>query len=111
MPSLLLQKSSKDSRTRHHTKALERRLQLWTNGHLAELPIEGETIHSSLKQVKAPKIIGELSKKFCRTNAKFDVESVIKITANNMQNRILSLTDTTLKLLKQKHPKFASTTE
>ena len=64
MPTLLLQNSSKDLKTRDHTKALERRFQLGTNGNLVELLIEVETIRSSLKQVKAPKIIGELSKKF-----------------------------------------------
>ena len=37
MPSLLLPKPSNDSRTKDHTKALERRVQLWTDGHMAEL--------------------------------------------------------------------------
>ena len=42
---------------------------------------------------------------------KVNVDSAIKLITNNMQNRILPLTDTTLKLLKQKHPKSAPTTE
>ena len=40
-----------------------------------------------------------------------NVDSAIKLITNNMQNRILSLTDTTLKQLKQKHPKSAPTNE
>ena len=42
---------------------------------------------------------------------KGSVDSAIKLIINNMQNGILSLTDTTLKLLKQKHPKSTPTTE
>ena len=42
---------------------------------------------------------------------KGNVDSAIKLITNNMQNGILTLTDTTLKLLKQNHPKSAPTTE
>ena len=64
MPSPLLQKPSKDSKTKAHTKALERRLRLWTDEHLAEILKEGETIQSTLKLVNAPKTIAYLSKIF-----------------------------------------------
>ena len=57
MPHLLLQKPCKDSKTK------ERRLKLWTDGHLAELLKEGETIQSSLKQTDATKTIAQLSRK------------------------------------------------
>ena len=63
MPHLLLQKPCKDSKAKDHTKALERRLKLWTDGHLAELLKEGETIQSSLKQIDATKTIAQLSRK------------------------------------------------
>ena len=94
-----------------HTKALERRLKLWTDGHLAELLKGGETIQSSLKHVDGPKTIAQLSKKFVEQMQKGNVDSAIKLITSNMQNGILPLTDTTLKLLKQKHPKSAPTTE
>ena len=42
---------------------------------------------------------------------KGNVDSAVKLITNNMQNGILPLTDTTLKLLKQKHPKSAPTME
>ena len=42
MSNLLLQKPSKESKARNDTKALERRLQLWTDGHLDEFLQEGE---------------------------------------------------------------------
>ena len=68
-------------------------------------------MQSSLTQVNAPKIIPRLSKKFVEQIQKGNVDSAIKLITNNMQNGILPLTDTTLKLLKQKHPKYAPTTE
>ena len=111
MPSLLLQKSSEDSKTKDHTKALERRLQLWTYGHLAELLKEGETIQSSHKQVDAPKTIAKLSRKFVEQMQTGNVDGAIKLITNNMQNGILPLTDTTVKLLKQKHPKSTPAAE
>ena len=39
------------------------------------------------------------------------VASAIKLITNNMQNGIITLTDTTLKLWKQMHPKSAPSTE
>ena len=109
MPNLLLQKPSKASKAKDHNKALEGRLQLWTDGHLAELLKDGETIQSSLRQLNAPKTIFEqLSKMFVEQMQKGNVDSAIKL---NMENGILPLTDTKLKLLKQKHPNPAPTTE
>ena len=111
MLSLLLQKPSKNLKAKDHTKALERRLKLWTDGHLGELLKEGDTIQSSLKHVNAPKTIALLSKKFVEQMEKGNVDSTIKLITNNMQNGILPLTDTALTLLKQKHPKSAPRTE
>ena len=76
----------------------------WTFGWTLK---EGETIQSSLKHVYAPKTIAKLSKNFVEQMQKVNVDSAIKLIANNMQNGILPLTDTTLKLLKQKHSKSA----
>ena len=44
MPNLLLQKPSKNSKSKDHQLALERRLELWHKGEFEELYIEGETI-------------------------------------------------------------------
>ena len=107
----LLQKPSKDSKAKDHTKALERRLKLWTDGHLAELLKERETIQSSLKRADAPKTIAQIVEKFMEHIQKGNVDRAIKLITNNIQNGILPLTDTTLKLLKRKHPKSAPTTE
>ena len=42
---------------------------------------------------------------------KVNVDRTVKLIANNIQNGILPLTDPTLRMLKQKHLKSASTTE
>ena len=78
---------------------------------MAELLKKGEIIKSSLKQVHAAKTIAQLSKKFVEQMQKGNIDSAIKLITNNMQNGILPLTNTTLKLLKQRHPKSVPTTE
>ena len=64
MPNLLLQKPNKNSKIKDPTKAPKKGLQLWTDGHLAELLKGSETIQSSLKY--APKTIAQLSKRFVK---------------------------------------------
>ena len=78
---------------------------------MAELLKERETIKSSIKQVNAPKTITRLSKKFVEQMQKGNVDNATKLINNDMQNGILPLADTTLTLLKEKHPKSAPTTE
>ena len=56
-------------------------------------------------------ILIQLLKKFVKQMQKGNVDSAIRLITNNIQNGILTLTDTTLKLLKQKPPKSAPATE
>ena len=44
MPNLLLQKSSKNPRSKDHQLSLKRLLELWHKGEFEELYFEGETI-------------------------------------------------------------------
>ena len=52
MPSLLLQKSSQKSKSREHSKALERHMNVWISGEILDLPHEGETIQKDFKTIK-----------------------------------------------------------
>ena len=63
MPSLLLQKPARNSKSKDHLEALNRRLNLLKEGELTELLIEGETIQKSLSDSESIKTIAELSKK------------------------------------------------
>ena len=105
IPNLLLQKPSKNSKSKDHQLALERRLELWHKGEFEELYIEGKTIQASLKTTQNPSSIAEISKKFKQEMAKGNINSALKLLTNNMENRILPLNKDTLSKLIQKHPK------
>ena len=64
MPSLLLQKPSKSSKAKDHILSLERRMELWHNGHVSELFHESETIQKCLKSPNKKSTIAQISKKF-----------------------------------------------
>ena len=98
----LLQNPSKTSKAKDHLKALER-INLWINGNIDELLLEGETIQSRLHDINTPKSIGELSKKFALLMEKGNANSALKLLASNISNGIIPL-DKTLSLLKQKLP-------
>ena len=64
MPSLLLQKPSKNSKSRDHLKALERRMDLWISGEILDLLQEGETIQKDLRPSNTTSTAAKISKKF-----------------------------------------------
>ena len=105
MPSLLLQKPSKRSKSKEHLIALERRIELWKSGEFLELLKEGATIQKDLRDVIENKTLSEISRKFTTKMQKGNVNGAIKILTNNMQNGILPLNKETLNNLKLKHPK------
>ena len=57
-----------------------------------------------LKDSTKPKSIAQLSKKFVEHMNKSNINSAIKLLSNNMESGVLPLNDTTLNLLKEKHP-------
>ena len=65
---------------------------------------EAEAIQKGLKDLTKTKSIAQLSKKFVEHMNKSNINSAIKLLLNKMENDILSLNDTTLNLLNQKHP-------
>ena len=102
MPVLLLQKPYKSSKSKDHHAALKRRLKLWEEGKIEELLYEGQTIQERLKSPDST--VTKISIKFRLLMSKGNVNGALKFLKNNMSNGILSLTDATLQLLKQKHP-------
>ena len=104
MPNLLLQEPGKNSKSKDHLEALNRRLNLWKEGELTELLIEGETMPKSLSDSKRVKTIAELSKKI-NYMKKGNISAAVKLLTNNMQDGILPLNNKTLNKLKEKHPK------
>ncbi|XP_057301658.1 uncharacterized protein LOC130636080 [Hydractinia symbiolongicarpus] len=104
MPSLLLQKPSKKSKSKDHTKALERRLTLWENGELLKLFDEAVAIQERLQPPNPKSDISSISKKFRLFMQKGNINSALRLLTDNMTQGILPLNDETLLLLEQKHP-------
>ena len=111
MPSLLLQKPHKNSKSKEHFAALERRMELWKRGDLSELLKEGETIQKGLKSFNTKQSIAKISKVFAEHMQKGNVNSAIKLLSSKMQNGILPLNDETMNMLKQKHPKASKASD
>ena len=108
---MLLKTPSKKSKTKDHCAALQRTLTLWHNGNVLELLREGATIQGTLKSVNTRNTIGEISKKFVKKMQQGNIIGAIKLLTNNTQNRVLSLNEKTLDLIRQKHPKASPATE
>ena len=104
MPQLLLQKPSQKSKAKDHSAHLKRRLELWTKGEFYQLLEEGTAIQQNLKSSSRPKTIAEVSKRFLKEMQRGNINGAIKILTNNMENGILPINETTLQLLRQKHP-------
>ena len=104
MPNLLLQKSSKNFKTKDNLTALERRMQSWLKGDLTELLDEGETIQKNLMQILTKGDIGKISKKSAALMRKKNVDAAINLLTENMRNGILPLNNDTLNLLRLKPP-------
>ena len=92
MLNLLLQKPSKNSKSKDHLKVIERRIELWTLEGLLDLLEEDETIQKISESRKTSTNIAEISKKFSQEIKKGNVNSAMEILSNNIKNEILSFT-------------------
>ena len=80
MPRLLLQKLSKAFKAKDHLKVLEKTIDLWKHGKIAE------TIESRFHHINTPESIGELSKRFALLMEKENVNDASKLSSSNMYN-------------------------
>ena len=101
--ALLLQKTSTNSKAKYHVAALERRLELWENGNITELPNEGQSIQERLPTGDRPKDIAKISVKFKELMETGNVNGALKLLTNEMSDGILPLTEETLSQLEIKH--------
>ena len=108
MPSLLLQKPSKESKTKDHLKALARRMELWQSDDLLELLQESLTIRRNLKSVKGLKTVAQISKKFVEERQKGNVNGALKPLTDDMDYGIPLLNYDTISELKMKHPQASA---
>ena len=85
LPALLLQKPHARSRTKEHTKHLERRLNLWKDGDLVSLLDEGQAIQSRLAREyngqSSPS--DQLTRKFTKLMMEGKVRAALRLIADN----------------------------
>ena len=105
LPHLILQKSSKHSKTKDHVRAMERRMKHWKDWNLKALLEESQTIQNHLTKSMNKISILEISKKFAHEMERGNINKAIKLLSENTFNGVLPLTDETLVKLKMKHPK------
>ena len=104
MPALLLQKPSKESKSKDHVTALKRRLASWKKGDIAELLKECDTIQGRIK-ISAPKRTTEAtSKRFAALMKQGKINSAVKLLTSSMEGGILNPDTETMTLLQSKHP-------
>ena len=104
MPVLLLRKPGKNSKSKNHLTSLERRLKLWEEGDISSL-LHREIVQERMKFCEKGMNIEKIYLKFKKMMTKENVNGALKLLIENMSNRILPLTDKTLHMLKQKHPR------
>ena len=104
MPALLLQKPSKNSKSKDHLKSLETRFEIWKEEKINKLYEDGKTIQDRLKSDGSPNDTVKISKKFKLQIQKENDNGALKILISNMNGGILPLTDKVIQLLELKHP-------
>ena len=105
LPGLMLQKSSATSKSRDHSKALERRLQLWNEGKFIEILREGTIIHQKLVTSQSrSRSTDDIARVFSKLMFEGKVKAAIKFIEKNSDCGVLPATDEVIEQLKEKHP-------
>ena len=93
LPILLLQQPHKRSKSKEHTKCLERRLKTWRDGDLAALIREGRTIQQRLPKVRRANAANEnrLARTFANLMFKGKTHAALDLLANSGRGGLLHL--------------------
>ena len=106
MPSLLLQKTSKNSKAKENKQHLQRRMTLWKQNEFETLVKEVITIQTRLTSSKS-KEDNNLPKKFASLMQHGKVNQALKLLSDASKSDILDLNDNTINTLLIKHPPAA----
>ena len=91
LPGLLLQKPSKESKSKDHVDALKRRLSLWRDGELLDLLTECDTIQKRIKSSLPRNSQESISKRFASLMKKGKANAAVKLLTSSMEGGILPL--------------------
>ena len=103
LPNLLLQKPSPTSKAKDHSKALEERLKMWSEGKIGELWRDNKVIQRKLSENprRAPHDIVRVVTKLMFEGK---VGSAMKFLEENSENTVLQPTPEVIEKLKALHP-------
>lgn len=103
MPSLLLQKPSKSSKSKEHSECLNRRLTKWFSGDFNDIILECRAIQHRFLQSK--KLNEEsIAKRFSNLMFQGKVNSALNVLSNESSSGVLQMNDEVIKSLLEKHP-------
>ena len=104
LPSLLLQKSFRNSKAKDHQFKITERLKLWKEGKISDILEEGCNIQRHLKSAR-PRQPEDTARIFANLMLQGKVNSALKfLTEDHDKGGILPLKETVLGDLKEKHP-------
>ena len=105
LPTLLLQKPSRNSKAKQHLASLQRRMESWKNGNLEELLKETRHIQSGFKSSRGTNGNSEsLSKRFSKFMSEGKVSAALKLLDQSSSSGLLPLTEEVMSQLEEKHP-------
>ena len=90
---LLLQKPGPKSRSKDHIKHLKRRLDMWINGDIEEIFLEGCFLQERMPQRTSKDNFGEIARKFSKLMSMGKTKSALNYLSRNTTGGILSLDD------------------
>ena len=103
LPSLLLQKPSKDSKAKEHLKKLEERLKSWNEGDINILIREGRHIQKRLASSRK-RSTKDSARIFSKLKFQGKINAALKLLSDDWDYGILPADENTLIELKLKHP-------
>lgn len=107
LPTLILQKPSAISKSKEHSAAIERRLNLWRQGDLDVLLKEVRFIQGKFVNSKSARTVEDISKVFAKLVFQGKLSAAIKHLDSESSTGLLNLTPEVLEGLKEKHPEAA----
>ena len=104
LPSLLLQKPTRNSKAKIHTKKLEERLSTWKRGRILGLEKKGRIIQERIRSSCQP-VSKDYIKIFANLMMQVRVSSALRIFTSDPYVSVLKISVNVINALKQKHAK------
>ena len=107
---LLLQKPSKNSKSKDHIRFLEKRMDMWKNGKLSKLISEGEAIQKHISQGKKKSTSDKKLKRFISLMEEGKISAALRCIGS-LECGVHDITPEILKDLKEKRPRSKRSVE